>query len=62
MNPTVLGVIGPGFLNQVPTLWDVAKPETLVMQPPYATLVDPLKEGWRVAGHGLQGSRLGFRV
>ena len=27
MNPTVLGVIGPGFLNQVPTLsrsWDEA--------------------------------------
>ena len=22
MNPTILGVIGPGFLNQVPTLHD----------------------------------------
>ena len=22
MNPTILGVIGPGFLNQVPTLDD----------------------------------------
>ena len=21
MNPTIMGVIGPGFLNQVPTLW-----------------------------------------
>ena len=21
MNPNILGVIGPGFLNQVPTLW-----------------------------------------
>ena len=21
MNPTILGVIGPGFLNQVPTLY-----------------------------------------
>ena len=21
MNPTILGVIGPGFLNQVPTLF-----------------------------------------
>ena len=23
MNPTILGVIGPGFLNQVPTLWEL---------------------------------------
>ena len=26
MNPTILGVIGPGFLNQVPTLLVVAAP------------------------------------
>ena len=32
MNPTVLGVIGPGFLNQVPTL-----PMNLQARPPKAT-------------------------
>ena len=28
MNPIILGVMGPGFLNQVPTLQDRKKPGT----------------------------------
>ena len=36
MNPTVLGVIGPGFLNQIPTL--------LVIQGPRLKLDRPLME------------------
>ena len=27
MNPTILGVIGPGFLNQVPTLCTKCQPQ-----------------------------------
>ena len=33
MNPTILGVIGPGFLNQVPTLQrKPAAPENCVLR------------------------------
>ena len=33
MNPTILGVIGPGFLNQVPTLGSLASRYTLIPKP-----------------------------
>ena len=34
VNPTVLGVIGPGFLNQVPTLQKPQELQTLTQKVP----------------------------
>ena len=47
MNPTILGVIGPGFLNQVPTLGGGNSPAaaleaTLRVRPPTAELTTTL--------------------
>ena len=43
MNPTVLGVIGPGFLNQVPTL-----PTNIAQIPTSKAIRTPLKGPWGV--------------
>ena len=42
MNPTTLGVIGPGFLNQVPTLFTVVNGDTRLTSRCASTLnLDP---------------------
>ena len=34
MNPTIFGVIGPGFLNQVPTLWLLSRASPKAIRSP----------------------------
>ena len=53
MNPTILGVIGPGFLNQAPTLgqsyWRERVPNGEHPQACKCTPEEPSKAGWLYA-------------
>ena len=41
MNPTIFGVIGPGFLNQVPTLYSELQVQSLEGTPEAKTRMAP---------------------